>query len=238
MKKIFSILLAAVLILASGCQKEEIETKNSDKVVLVTAEEGVHSFGVVTEGGWSVTMDDEAKQWCEFDGPTSGKGIGAFSVRYAENVFDGVRRGLRRQATIKVITADQFTSTTILLRQSGITPKLEFINEEENVSYKATEATVAINTNLSVYESDKIVYNITGGDWLDKKVFNPNGTSFYFMFGENESQESGRSAKIEISYVDAWGETFSDAVELKQAIRPTPPELFEDFNTDENDNEF
>lgn len=238
MKKIINILLAAVLILACGCQKGEIETNNSDKIVYVTADEGTHSFGVKTTGGWSVSIDEESKEWCEFEGATSGKGLGAFTIRYKENVFDGVRRGLRRQALLKVITDDQFTSTTIYLRQSGITPKLEFRTDIANVSHKDTETTIDINTNLSIHESEDIVYTISGGEWLQKQVFNPNGTSIYFAFPENESKENGRSAKISISYVDAWGETFGDSIDLVQAVCPTPPELFEDFNTDENDNEF
>lgn len=238
MKKMINILLAAVLILAYGCQKEEILTNNTNKIVIVTAEAGVHSFGVTTDAGWSVTMDEAAKEWCQFEGPTSGSGIGAFTVSFSENVFDGVRRGLRRQAVIKVITDDQFTSTTIYLRQSGVTPKLEFKNQVEKVSYKSTETTLAINTNLSIYEADKIVYTISGDEWITNKVFNPNGTSILFQYPINESMESSRKTTVKIAYVDAWGETFGDSIEFTQEAKPTPPELFEDINADENDNEF
>ena len=147
MKNMIKFLLAVVLIVACGCQKEEIVTQNSDQIVIVTPDAGVHSFGVNTPGAWSVSMDEESQDWCQFEGPTSGNGVGAFTVRYDENSFDGIRRGLRRQAVIKVITGDSFTSVTIYFRQNGITPKVQFTESINYFTYNTTEFTLPVNTN-------------------------------------------------------------------------------------------
>lgn len=236
MKNMIKLLLAAVLIVACGCQKEEILTNNSEQIVIVTADEGVHSFGVTTPGEWSVTMDEESKEWCEFVGPTHGKGMGAFSVKYDENKFDGVRRGLRRQAVLTVITGDEFTSITIYFRQSGITPKLEFRNKVYTFAHNSLENVLTVNTNLSIFEAADIKYSVTG-DWITSDRITANGTEIVITNTANESEEVERKATAEISYVDAWGDTFAATTEIVQLTKPIIPEMFEPVKPGEDDDE-
>ena len=236
MKNMIKVLLAAVLILACGCQKEEILTQNSDQIVVVTADAGVHSFGVTTPGAWSVTMDEESKEWCEFVGPAYGNGIGAFSVKYDENKFDGVRRGLRRQAVFTITTGDKFTSITIYFRQSGITPKLEFREKSYTFAHNSLENVLTINTNLSVFEAADIKYSIEG-EWITSDRITANGTEIVITNTANESEEVERKAKAEISYTDSWGDTFTATAEIIQTTKPIIPEMFEPVKPGEDDDE-
>lgn len=236
MKNMIKILLAAVLIVACGCQKEEILTQNSDQIVVVTADAGVHSFGVTTPGAWSVTMDEESQEWCEFVGPAYGNGVGAFSVKYDENKFDGVRRGLRRQAVFTLITGDQFTSITIYFRQSGIAPKIEFREKSYTFDYKASENVLTINTNLSVFDVADIKYAVEG-EWITSSRISPNGTEIFVTNTANESEEVERTATAHISYTDSWGETFTATTNIVQSTKPIIPEMFEPVKPGEDDDE-
>ena len=230
------ILLAAVLIVACGCQEGEVVTKNSEQIVIVTPDAGVHSFGVTTPGAWSVSMDEESQSWCHFEGPTSGKGVGAFTVRYDENGFDGVHRGLRRQAVITAITGDGFSSITIYFRQNGVAPKVEFTEKSYEFDYNTTEFLVPINTNLSVFEAEDMQYKVTG-DWITSHYMTANGAEIH-LFAETNNGEEGRVAEVEISYTDAWGDTFRSIATIVQKSKPVAPEQFEILKTEEEDEEF
>ena len=236
MKKMIKVLLAAVLIVAYGCRQEEIVTKNSDQIVIVTPDAGVHSFGVTTPGAWSVTMDEESQSWCQFEGPTSGYGVGAFTVRYDENKFDGVRRGLRRQAVIKVITGDAFTSITIYFRQNGITPKVEFTESSYEFTYNTTDLLLPVNTNVSVYEIEGLKYKVMG-DWITSHYITSNGAEIHLLADENSGEE-GRVAEVEVSYTDDWGDTFRSTTTVVQKSLPVAPEQFETLKPEEDDDEF
>ena len=236
MKKMIKVLLAAVLIVACGCQKEEIVTQNSDQIVIVTPDAGVHSFGVTTPGAWSVSMDEESQSWCKFEGPTSGYGVGAFTVRYDENQFDGIRRGLRRQAVITVITGDGYTSTTIYFRQSGITPKVEFTKSSYEFTYNTNEFLLPVNTNLSAFEAENMQYKVKG-DCITSHYMTVNGAEIH-LFAETNSGEEGRVAEVEVSYTDAWGDTFRATTSVVQKSEPVAPEHFETLKPEQDDDEF
>lgn len=205
--------LAAALIAVCACQKEEPLTKDSQQVVYATAEAGVHSFGVTAEGNWSVTMDEDSKLWCEFVGPDYGSGMGAFSVKYDANLADGVRRGLRRQAKFTVITDDKFTSVTILFRQGGLTPYVEFRNDTYTLEGDSVENTLAINSNLSVYEAPQIKCSVSGS-WINGYSLSPNGAELTISHTANSG--AAREAVAEISFTDCWGETFTDTAKIVQ----------------------
>lgn len=236
MKNMIKFLLAAVLIVACSCQKEEIATKDSEQIVIVTSDAGVHSFGVNTPGAWSVSMDEASQEWCRFEGPTSGNGVGAFTVSYDENGFDGVRRGLRRQAVIKVITGDLYTSITIYFRQNGITPKVEFTESLYSYTYKETEFTLPINTNLSVFEADGMKYEVKG-EWISSHYMTANGAEIHLLTDINEGDEA-RVAEVAVSYTDAWGDTFRTTTTVAQMSQPVAPEQFETIKPEEDDDEF
>ena len=217
--------LAAALIAVSACQKEVPLTKESQQIVYATAEAGVHSFGVTAEGNWSVTMDEASKQWCEFVGPDYGLGMGAFSVKYDANLADGVRRGLRRQAKFTVITDDKFTSVTILFRQGGLTPHVEFREETYTVDGNSVENLLLINSNLSVHEVPQIKYSVSG-NWINAYRLSPNGVELTVSHTAN-SGVSAREAVAEISFTDCWGETFKDTAKIIQAVKQAESEVSE-----------
>ncbi len=224
MKKMM-MLIAAVALAASACQKVEPLTKDSQQIVYVTADAGIHSFGVTADGEWSVVMDEEAKRWCEFEGPSYGSGQGAFSVKYDANLFEGVRRGLRRQAKFTVLTDDKFTSVTILFRQSGLAPHFEFRQDTYEIDANVTETAVAINSNLSVYEAPQIEYSISGA-WITGSELSRNGSEVKVFCSENKSGKE-RTAQIRISYTDCWGETFTDTATISQSDKVQTPEVTE-----------
>lgn len=217
--------LAAALVAASACQKVEPLTKDSQQIVYATAEAGVYSFGITAEGNWSVTMDEDSKQWCEFVGPDYGSGMGAFSVKYDANLADGVRRGLRRQAKFTVLTDDKFTSVTILFRQSGLAPHFEFRQDAYEIYANETEAAIAINSNLSVYEVPQISYSVEG-NWISGSLLSPNGSEVMVYCSAN-STGAPRNATIKISYTDCWGETFTDTATITQSDKVQTPEVTE-----------
>ena len=217
--------LAAALIAASACQKEVPLTKDSQQIVYATAEAGVHSFGITAQGNWSVTMDEASKQWCEFVGPDYGSGMGAFSVKYDANLPDGVRRGLRRQATFTVITDDKFTSVTILFRQGGLTPHVEFKEETYTLDGNSVENSLAVNSNLSVHEAPLIKYAVNGS-WVNDYRLSHNGAELIISHTAN-SGTAAREAVAEISFTDCWGEMFTDKARIVQSVKQTSPEVSE-----------
>ena len=217
--------LAAALVAASACQKEEPLTKDSQQIVYATAETGVHSFGITAEGNWSVTMDEASKQWCEFVGPDYGSGMGAFSVKYDANLADGVRRGLRRQATFTVITDDKFTSVTILFRQGGLAPHVEFREETYTVDGNSVENLLLINSNLSVHEVPQIKYSVSG-NWVNDYKLSHNGAELIISHTAN-SGTAAREAVAEISFTDCWGETFTDKARIVQSVKQASDQVTE-----------
>ena len=216
--------LAAALIAVSACQKQVPVTKDSQQIVYATAEAGVHSFGVTADGNWSVTMDEDSKQWCEFVGPDYGSGMGAFSVKYDANLADGVRRGLRRQAKFTVITEDGFTSVTILFRQGGLTPQIQFREDTFTLEGNSVENSLAINSNLSVYEAPQIKYSVNG-NWINDYRLSPNGVELKIFHAANSG--AAREAVAEISFTDCWGETFTDTAKIVQSEKQASPEVSE-----------
>ena len=224
MMKNIMMFLAAALIAVCACQKQEPLTKDSQQIVYTTAEAGVHSFGVTADGNWNVTMDEDSKQWCEFVGHDYGSGMGAFSVKYDANLADGVRRGLRRQAKFTVITDDKFTSVTILFRQGGLTPHLEFRNDTYTLDGDSVENTLAINSNLSVYEAPQINYSVKGS-WINDYRLSPNGVELMISHSANPGAE--REAVAQISFTDCWGETFTDSVKIVQSVKQVVPKVSE-----------
>ena len=217
--------LAAALIAVSACQKQVPVTKDSQQIVYATAEAGVHSFGVTADGNWSVTIDEDSKQWCEFAGPDYGSGMGAFSVKYDANLADGVRRGLRRQAKFTVITEDGFTSVTILFRQGGLTPQIQFREDTFTLEGNSVENSLAINSNLSVYEAPQIKYSVNG-NWINDYRLSPNGVELKIFHAAN-SGAAAREAVAEISFTDCWGETFTDSAKIVQSEIQASPEVSE-----------
>ena len=216
--------LAAAFIAVSACQKEEPLTNDTQQIVYATAEAGVHSFGVTADGNWIVTMDEDSKQWCEFVGPDYGSGMGAFSVKYDANLADGVRRGLRRQAKFTVITEDGFTSVTILFRQGGLTPQIQFREETYTLEGDSVENSLAINSNLSVYEAPQIKYSVNG-NWINDYRLSPNGVELKIFHAANSG--AAREAVAEISFTDCWGETFTDTAKIVQSEKQASPEVSE-----------
>ena len=216
--------LAAAFIAVSACQKEEPLTNDTQQIVYATAEAGVHSFGVTADGNWIVTMDEDSKQWCEFVGPDYGSGMGAFSVKYDANLADGVRRGLRRQAKFTVITEDGFTSVTILFRQGGLTPQIQFREETFTLEGNSVENSLAINSNLSVYEAPQIKYSVNG-NWINDYRLSPNGVELKIFHAANSG--AAREAVAEISFTDCWGETFTDTAKIVQSEKQASPEVSE-----------
>ena len=214
--------LAAALIAVSACQKQVPVTKDSQQIVYATAEAGVHSFGVTADSNWSVTIDEDSKQWCEFVGPDYGSGMGAFSVKYDANLADGVRRGLRRQAKFTVITEDGFTSVTILFRQGGLTPQIQFREETFTLEGNSVENSLAINSNLSVYEAPQIKYSVNG-NWINDYRLSPNGVELKIFHAANSG--AAREAVAEISFTDCWGETFTDTAKIVQSEKQASPEV-------------
>ncbi len=208
--------LAAALIAVCACQKQVPVTKDSQQIVYATAEAGVHSFGVTADGSWSVTMDEASKEWCEFVGPDYGSGMGAFSVKYKANMSDGVRRGLRRQAIFTVITDDKFTSVTVLFRQGGLTPNVEFKEEKYTLDGNSVESVIAVNTNLSVYEVPQIRCSVNG-NWINDYRLSINGAELTISHTANSG--ASREAIAEISFTDCWGETFSDTAQIVQSVK-------------------
>jgi hypothetical protein len=181
-------------------------------------------------------MDEASQEWCHFEGPTSGNGVGAFTVRYDENAFDGVRRGLRRQAVFTVITGDGFTSITIYFRQNGITPKVEFTEKSYNFDYNTTEFLLPVNTNLSVFEAEDMHYKVKG-EWVTSHYMTVNGAEIHLSTDVNNGEEA-RVAEVEISYTDAWGDTFRSTTTVVQKSKPVAPEQFETLKPEEEDDEF
>lgn len=220
------IFLVAAVSAATGCQKEVPLTQDSRQTVYVTAEAGFHSFGVSAQGDWSVVMDEDAKRWCEFSGPSYGSGYGAFSVKYDANLFDGVRRGLRRQAMFTVITEDKFTSVTILFRQSGLAPRMEFRQDEYEIAGDSTEMSLDIDSNLSVHEAQHISCSIDG-NWIDGGGLDRSGSRLTVSCSVNPSMESSRTADVEITFTDCWGEVFKDTARIIQTARQPAPEVNE-----------
>jgi hypothetical protein len=186
---------------------------------------------VRTEGNWSVSVDEASSAWVEFVGATSGKGEGAFTFKYAENRPSDTSRGLRRKASIVVLTGDQFTSKTIELKQSGVAPLLVFREETIELSSEAQEVCrVKLDSNLSAADAESFRFGIVspqGTDWLSNFGVSQDCSSITFSCTENTSG-APRVAVVSVNYVDPWGETFVSTCGVQQSVpvieEPETPE--------------
>ncbi len=224
MKKIINLILAVVIAAGfSSCNNEVtvVDTENTTVEIFVTPDSGQKSVLVRTEGAWSVSVDEASADWVEFVGATSGKGEGAFTFKYDENRPTDISRGLRRKASIVVITEDQFTSKTIELKQGGVTPTLEFRAESVEISSEAQEVCrVNLDSNLSVDDAKTFKFGIVspqGTDWLSNFGVSQDLSSIQFSCTENTTGAT-RVAVVSVNYVDPWGETFVSTCGVQQSV--------------------
>ena len=234
MKKIINlILVVAAAVGFSSCNDEVtiVDTQNTTTEIVVTPDAGQKSVLVRTEGEWSVSVDEAGAEWVEFVGATSGKGEGAFTFKYAENRPTEISRGLRRKASIVVLTGDQFTSKTIELKQSGVAPILKFRSEVVEISSEAQElCRVSLDSNLSLNDAESFRYGIVspqGTEWLSNFGTSQDLSSITFSVAENTSG-APRVAVVSVNYVDPWGETFISTCGVQQSVpvieEPETPE--------------
>lgn len=234
MKKIINFILVAVAAVGFSSCKDEVtivDTQNSFAEIIVTPDAGQKSVLVRTEGKWSVSVDEAGAEWVEFVGATSGKGEGAFTFKYAENRPTEISRGLRRKASIVVLTGDQFTSKTIELKQCGVAPTLMFHSEAIEISSEAQEVCrVSLDSNLSVADAESFRFGIVspqGTDWLSNFGVSQDCSSITFSCTENTSG-APRVAVVSVNYVDPWGETFVSTCGVQQNVpvveEPEDPE--------------
>ena len=64
-----------------------------------------------------------------------------------------------------------------------------------------------------------------------------NGSEIH-LFAETNNGDEGRVAQVEVSYTDAWGDTFRATTTAVQKSEPVAPEQFETIKPEEDDEEF
>ena len=112
-----------------------------------------------------------------------------------------------------------------LFRQGGLTPHIEFKEDTYTLDGNSVENSLAINSNLSVYEAPQIKYSVNG-NWINDYRLSPNGVELKIFHAAN-SGAAAREAMAEISFTDCWGETFKDTAKIVQSVKQASPEVSE-----------
>jgi hypothetical protein len=113
---------------------------------------------------------------------------------------------------------------------------VEFTEKSYNFDYNTTEFLLPVNTNLSVFEAEDMHYKVKG-EWVTSHYITVNGAEIHLSTDVNNGEEA-RVAEVEVSYTDAWGDTFRSTTTVVQKSKPVAPEQFETLKPEEEDDEF
>lgn len=190
-------------------EMSELGAKGSDYIVPATA--GEVDIEVLTNQTYELSFGSEI-DWASFP-TTKVTGDGTFKVLYEENA------SFPRMVAIYIDAYSVSRSDTVFLKQEGsIMPKMDFNMTSTTVLGGGGRVEADIDTNLKLEDIKiNIVYSDpTGAEWIQDNFSIENG-KFIFAADANPSETALRNAKIELSFVDGWGEKIVSNLFLTQA---------------------
>lgn len=210
--------LAVLLVLIMGtctmddgdyAEMSELGAVGSDYIIPATA--GEVSIEVYTNQTYKVRFAEEI-DWASF--PVSeSTGDGSFTVAYQENP------SFPRMVPICIDAPAVSRSDTVFLKQrGGIDPKMDFKMSSTTVLGGGGQVESEIDTNLDPKDIEiKVIYsNPMMVDWIQDGYSMENG-KFTINVDPNPSETSLRNARIELSYINGWGEKMVSNLFLTQA---------------------
>lgn len=210
--------LAVLLVLIMGtctmddgdyAEMSELGAVGSDYIIPATA--GEVRIEVYTNQTYKVRFADDI-DWASF--PVSeSTGDGSFTVAYQENP------SFPRMVPICIDAPAVSRSDTVFLKQrGGIDPKMDFKMSSTTVLGGGGQVESEIDTNLDPKDIEiKVIYsNPMMVDWIQDGYSMENG-KFTINVDPNPSETSLRNARIELSYINGWGEKMVSNLFLTQA---------------------
>lgn len=213
-----SVLLSVILVFFfSACSMDdgdfaemsELGAKGSDYIV--PAEAGEVEIEVLSNQAYEMSFIEDIN-WASFS-TTKSSGDGIFKVAYEANP------GFPRMARICINAPSVARMDTVFLKQKGsIEPKMNFNMTSTTVLGSGGRVEADIDTNVDFEDiTINVVYSDQSGvEWIEKN-FSIESGKFVFMVDNNPSETSLRNAKIELSYVDGWGQKIISNLFLTQA---------------------
>lgn len=207
-----------------SCTKENTEGEGlyagKNSTTYVSSDSGILEFEIQTEGSWSASpVNSTTKTWTSFEGPSQGQGKATLSIQYrANNTFS-------REGRIAVKLGEARIADTIVIRQYGLTPTIEFRETTAKVYPIGGKTIFKIATNLSGSLLERIRFsmaNLEGSDkeWISEGEVSNNGEIASCEISAN--QETDRKADLSISFTDDWGIVHSTTCEVSQVSMGNP----------------
>ena len=167
MKKIFNIIVAAIVLSAVACQSEQefIHEVSSDRLVVDANRRGIDSNGgkiilnITSNTYWILNVDDAAASWVDFTPKAAPAGTTEVFVTIAENNDEA------RQATLSFDTLDG-VKQTVTINQRGNDEQLSYycetfgdqpVAEDVNINRFDNWATTGFGSNLITYDGDMVI---------------------------------------------------------------------------------
>lgn len=210
----------APLVFAAACSDDRSEERGTsfagDRTTLyVSSEAGRREFDLVTTGKWSVVpVNSDTRRWVAIEGDSEGEGNATLTVSYRANT------SFSREGRLAVRLADARVADTIVLRQYGATPVLEFRQSEAEVVAMGSETfELGLATNFSNTMKERIrircvAVSGTEGEWIEQPVVSEDFKTLCCTIGPNRDQD--RVADLVMSYTDDWGIEYTASCRVSQ----------------------
>lgn len=219
-------LLTAVL-LAAACSDDETDATTvyagKKSIVYVDSEAGTCDFTIETTSAWSAApVDSGSKNWLEIRGAAEGVGGGPLTVYYRAN------SSLPREGRIAVRLSEAAVADTIVVRQFGVAPVIEFRNAENTVYPVGGNSRFGIATNLppSLFERvEACAVNPDGTipEWITDCSLSDEAGVFRCSISANETAD--RTARLQMRFVDDWGQEYVASSSVSQVSMGVPEPL-------------
>ena len=206
--KTFILLITFVSLLSCSCTKEVIRTNG--KLLgerTVSADEGQFPVLVNVSGVWSASS---LSSWISVD-TSLHKDKATFEVRYQANTSYFGKSNFNRLGKVVVSTHDGCEADTLVLKQKGIEPHLEF-PKDNVVPLSGGRNVIPLTTNIGDECRARLVFSCDR-PWVGDCFLGDDGTSLVFDVDEASGQ---RSATITATFTPQWGDVFTTTCQITQ----------------------
>lgn len=208
---------ALSLIALTACSTDDTTdtvVTGENTTTYVSSDSGTHSFDIKSNSAWSAKIaDSQTKRWVEIKSNPQGEGNSSLEVYYRANT------SFSREGRIIVKTSTTAVADTIIIRQYGITPVIEFTQKSLTVAAMGNtlKLPIASNLNETMKERVNISYQTVSGtesDWLSERALNATIDTLNCTVAANRDVD--RTAKLIINYTDDWGLKYTSECHLSQ----------------------
>lgn len=226
-KRIRPLLLFVPILLSGACADDKTDERivytGKKSIVYVGSDAGTRDFTIETTATWTAApVNSASKSWLEIRGAAEGMGGETLTVYFRAN------NSISREGRIAVRLNNSPVADTIVVRQFGVTPVIEFRNAENTVYPVGGNSRFEIATNLppSLFERiEAYAVNPDGTipEWIADCSLSDEEEIFCCNISANETAD--RTACLQMRFVDDWGQEYVASSSVSQVSMGIPEPL-------------